>query len=410
MKNQSIEKTIEWWQKPLFDPYRYKILYGGRGSGKSWAVADTLIDISLDKKILVLCGREFQNSIKDSVHSLLAQRIEALGFGNYFEITRDEINCNYTGSRFIFKGLRHNIDSIKSMAGINILWIEEADTLSAESWRIIEPTIREPNSEIWCTFNPKNETDILYQTFITTEPPENAYVVKVNYTDNPHFPDVLREQMERLKIKDYGMYQHIWGGECLTNSEAQIFKQGRHWETMEFEEPPGTHKYFGLDFGFSQDPTAGIRCYVDKNTLYITHEAYKRQLEIDETAKFLEKHLPDLRKHTIYADNARPESISFIKRQGYAIKAVEKGKGSVEDGIEYLKSFDKIVIHPRCVETIKEFTLYSYKVDERSGDITNTIVDAENHCIDALRYACERSMKRRGVDYNQLKAFDKYLI
>jgi len=206
---KSLNIGLEWWQQGLYQPYRYKIIYGGRGSGKSYAVADALIIQSLEKKHLILCGREFQNSIKESVHSLLKQRIEALNLGEYFEITRDEITCSYTGSRFIFKGLRHNIDSIKSMAGITILWIEEADTLSSESWRVIEPTIREPGSEIWCTFNPKHENDILYRTFLSSESPKNSYVVRVNYMDNPYFPDILRDQMEALKIKDYGMYMHV---------------------------------------------------------------------------------------------------------------------------------------------------------------------------------------------------------
>lgn len=373
--------NIQRWQKELFKPYRYKIIYGGRGSGKSYAVADSLIGISLYHKHLILCGREFQNSIKESVHSLLKQRIEAMELSEYFEITKDEITSSYSGSRFIFKGLRHNIDSVKSMAGVSILWIEEADTLSFESWQVIVPTIREPNSEIWCTFNPKHESDILYRTFLSDEPPKNSYVVKVNYMDNPYFPDVLKEQMEALKIKDYGMYRHVWEGECLKNSEAQVFKQDVHWIIDKFEEPENTHKYFGLDFGFSQDPTAGIRCYIDNNCLYITHEAYKKHLEIDETGKFLENCLPDLMRYTIYADNSRPETISFIDRQGYSIKPVEKGKGSIEDGIEYLKSFDKIIIHERCINTIREFSNYSYKVDERSGDITNNIVDANNHCL-----------------------------
>ena len=136
MKNE-VQRYLPKWQQGLYKPHRYKVVYGGRGSGKSYAVADALIIESLYKKHLVLCGREFQNSIKESVHSLLQQRIEALDFAEYFEITRDEINCAYSGSRFIFKGLRHNIDSIKSMAGITRLWIEEADTLSAESWLII---------------------------------------------------------------------------------------------------------------------------------------------------------------------------------------------------------------------------------------------------------------------------------
>ena len=394
-----INKKIERWQKSLYKAFRYKVLYGGRGSGKSFAVADALLILSLYKKNLVLCGREFQNSIKDSVHSLLAQRIEALDFSNWYHITRDEIYCKYSGSRFIFKGLRHNIESIKSMAGITHLWIEEADTLSAESWRIIEPTIREPGSEIWCTLNPKNKTDILYKNFLASEPPENSYVVRVNYQDNPYFPDVLRDQMERQKVKDYGLYRHIWLGECLEYSDAQVFKD--YWTIAKFDEPANMHKYFGLDFVFSQDPTVGIRCFVYENTLFITHEAYAKQLEIDYTGKFLEERLPDLKKHTIYADNARPESISFIKRQGYSIKAVEKDKGTVEDGIEYIKTFNKIIIHPNSVKTIEEFTLYSYKVDVRSGEITNAIEDKYNHCIDALRYALEKCMKNKLIDYSK---------
>ncbi|MFK7974408.1 MAG: terminase large subunit [Rickettsiaceae bacterium] len=133
--------------------------------------------------------------------------------------------------------------------------------------------------------------------------------------------------------------------------------------------------------------------------MYITHEAVKIGLEIDDTFSYIKDRLPDLSKHTIYADNARPESISFLKRQGLAIRAVEKGKGSVEDGIEYIKSFDRVVIHSRCLETIKEFGLYSYKEDARSGDITSAIIDTNNHCIDALRYSLERCMKRREIDY-----------
>ena len=399
-----IKCKISAWQKKLFAPYRYKIIYGGRGSGKSYAVAEALLLISTTRECLILCGREFQNSIKDSVHSLLRQRIDELGLSDEFEITYDEIRHKYSNSRFIFKGLRHNIDSIKSMAGITHLWIEEADTLSKASWDVIRPTIRENGSEIWATFNPKYTTDILYREFIAIEDQDSSYVVKVNWQDNPFFPDVLKEEMERDKIKDYGLYRHIWEGECLLHSDSQIFKGiWRVGSEGEFFhpglEPYGTQKYFGLDFGFSQDPTAGIRSYIHNNKLYITDEAVKKGLEIDETGEFLEAHLPQVKTHYIYADNARPESISLIRRQGYNIMSVEKGKGSVEDGIAYIRSFDEVVVHPSCAETIKEFTLYSYKVDERSGDITNYIVDQYNHCMDALRYSLEKCMKRSNVNY-----------
>ena len=395
--------TLCKWLEEIFKPYRYKIVYGGRGSGKSCGIADALILNSINKKCLVLCGREFQNSIKDSVHSLLKQRIEYLNLIDEFEITHDKINHKITDSKFIFKGLRNNIDSIKSMAGITHLWIEEADTLSAESWKVIKPTIRNEGSEIWITMNPKNKSDILYREFIEPENvPENTYRVKVNYQDNPYFPEVLKNEMERDKERDYGYYRHVWLGECLEHSDAQVFKD--KWIVKDFEENTAVHKYFGLDFGFSQDPTAAIRCYVVDNTLYISHEAVKKGLEIDQTGKYLLKYLPNLRGSSgIYADSARPEVISYINKReyGFSIYPADKGKGSIEDGIAYIRSFDKVIIHPRCTQTIREFGEYSYKVDERSGDITNKVEDKNNHCIDALRYALERCMKRSIIDYDK---------
>jgi phage terminase large subunit len=390
------------WLEEIFKPYRYKIVYGGRGSGKSCGIADALILNSINKKCLVLCGREFQNSIKDSVHSLLKQRIESLNLIEEFEITHDKINNKITGSKFIFKGLRNNIDSIKSMAGITHLWIEEADTLSAESWKVIKPTIRNEGSEIWITMNPKNKSDILYREFIEPEDvPENTYRVKVNYQDNPYFPQVLKDEMERDKERDYGYYRHVWLGECLEHSDAQVFKD--KWIVKDFEENTAVHKYFGLDFGFSQDPTAAIRCYVADDFLYISHEAVKKGLEIDQTGKYLLDRLPNLRGQMIYADNARPEVISYINKRdyGFSVYPADKGKGSIEDGIAYIRSFNKVIIHPRCTHTIREFSEYSYKVDERSGNITNKVEDKNNHCIDALRYSLERCMKRSIIDYDK---------
>ena len=402
---KAIDYELESWQWGLFDPYRYKVIYGGRGSGKSFAIAEALLLISTTKKCLILCGREFQNSIRDSVHSLLKQRIEALGLNDEFEVTYDEIRNKHTESRFIFKGLRHNIDSIKSTAGITHLWIEEADTLSKSSWETIKPTIRNEGSEIWITMNPKNKTDVLYQEFIEPERVEDdTYRVKVNWQDNPHFPNVLEKEMQRDKTKDFGLYRHIWEGECLEHSDAQVFKD--KWKIEDFKEDTTVHKYFGLDFGFSQDPTAGVRCYILDNTLYITHEAVKTGLEIDETGPFLVDNLPDIRGNAIYADSARPETISYINKReyGFIVYAADKGKGSVEDGIAYIKSFDKVIIHKNCKHTANEFATYSYKVDERSGDITNKIIDANNHCIDALRYGLERCMKKSLVDYdNKMK-------
>jgi phage terminase large subunit len=210
------------WSKFLFRPKRYKVILGGRGSSKSYTVADALLIAGYGKKIKVLCGREFQNSISDSVHSLLASRISALGLSGHYDVMRDTI-IGKNGSEFIFKGLRHNIASIKSVFGISHLWIEEAATVSSESWEVLKPTIREPNSEIWITFNPGSSQDAMSKEFIAPYESEllehkrfeddRQYIAVVNYLDNPHFPDEL-EQERRWAYDNLprALYDHIWLG------------------------------------------------------------------------------------------------------------------------------------------------------------------------------------------------------
>jgi phage terminase large subunit len=150
----------------------------------------------------------------------------------------------------------------------------------------------------------------------------------------------------------------------------------------------------GIDFGFSQDPTTAIRVYIKDNKLYIYQEAYKVGLELDDTADFIKRHIPEIEKYTIRADSARPESISYLKRHGLPyITSVKKWPGSVEDGIAHMKSYEDIIIHPQCEETIKEFTKYSYKVDQRTGDILPKIEDNHNHIVDSIRYACNPLIK-----------------
>jgi len=180
-------------------------------------------------------------------------------------------------------------------------------------------------------------------------------------------------------------YQHVWEGFCRQISDAQIFK-GK-FEISAFEAPPdGTRLYFGVDWGFSQDPTALVRSFISGNRLYVDHEAYGVGVEID--------HLPDLFRQVpgadiwpLKADNARPETISHMRRKGFAISAADKWKGSVEDGIAVLKGFEKIVIHPRCKHTTEEFRLYQYKIDKQTNEILPIVEDKNNHCIDSLRYS-----------------------
>lgn len=208
---------------PLYEPRRYKVLYGGRGGAKSWAIADALIVKAWEKPLLILCTRELQRSIKESVHKLLSDRIEANGFSSEYEILNNEIRGK-NGSRFIFAGLRHNVTEIKSTEGVDICWVEEAEKVTDESWKILIPTIRKPDSEIWISFNPRLITDATYQRFVLNPPPD-AWVQKVSWRDNPWFPNVLTQEMEYLKGRDYEEYMHVWEGELKMFADGAIYRK-----------------------------------------------------------------------------------------------------------------------------------------------------------------------------------------
>ena len=372
----------------LFRPARYKVFYGGRGGGKSWMVARALLIKGLDRKVRVLCAREFQTSIADSVHKLLGEQIEALGLAPYYEVQKTRI-IGLNGTEFIFKGLRHNVHEIKSTEGVDYCWIEEASSVSEESWAVLVPTIRQAGSEIWMTFNPQDDDDPTYRKFVLNPPP-GAIVRKVSWRDNPHFPQVLRDEMEYLQRVDPDAYAHVWEGETRAISDAVILR-GKV-EVRPFETPQVERFYFGADWGFSQDPTVLIRCFVVDRTLYIDHEAYSIGCDIDKTPALFDR-VPESRKWPIYADSARPETISYMRRAGFNISAAEKWSGSVEDGIAFLRSFEKIVIHERCKHAAEEARLYKYKVDARTGEVLPVIVDASNHCVDSLRYALSKLIR-----------------
>lgn len=209
--------------KPFIRPHRYKIAHGGRGSGKSWSIARILIEISRRGKFRILCARELQNSISDSVIQLLSDTISRCGYDNEFDIQKTTIINLVTGSEFLFYGIKTNVTKIKSLEGIDICWVEEAESVSEDSWNVLIPTIRKEGSEIWASFNAKNILDNTYQRFIV-DPPHDIYSIKVNYYDNPYFPETLRREMEECKARDYDLYLHIWEGEPVADSEQAIIK------------------------------------------------------------------------------------------------------------------------------------------------------------------------------------------
>jgi phage terminase large subunit len=376
---------------------RFKVCYGGRGSGKSTTIAICLLGKALQKPIRILCTRELQNSITDSVHKLLSDLIYLHKLDKYFIITQTSIRT-HSGSEFIFKGIRSNINEIKSLEGINICWVEEASKVSANSWDILIPTIRKEDSEIWASFNPDLEEDETYQRFVINNPPD-CISVKVNWDDNPYFPEVLRKQMEYDKIHNPLKYDNVWAGLCKQNSEAQVFF-GK-WEIQDFETPlmeeiKNNRFFFGADWGFASDPSTLVRCFIKENKLYIDYEAYGVGVEIDELPQLFSS-VPLANKWEILADSARPETISYLRNRGWNINSAKKGAGSVEEGIEFLRNFEKIIIHPRCKNVIDEMKFYSYKVDRISGKVLPIVIDAHNHMCDGLRYALEDYMRNQNV-------------
>lgn len=392
--------TLPAFAEMLFEPARYKVLYGGRGGGKSWAIARALLILAHQRPLRVLCTREHQVSIRDSVHRLLTDQIHAMGMHGAYQVTRGEIRNRVQGSVFLFEGLRHNIANIKSMEGVDIAWVEEAERISEASWKILIPTIRKEGSEIWVSFNPDQDDDPTYKRFIAS-PPDSAVVRKVGWRDNPWFPAELRAEMEHDFRVDPDAAAHVWGGECRKETDAQVLK-GK-WQVEEFEpEDSWDGPYHGADWGFANDPTVLVRCWIGNRTLYVEREAHKVGLELDDTAGYFQQHVPGCENYTIRSDSARPETISYLRRHGLPlVEAAPKWHGSVEDGVAHLRSYDRIVIHPRCIHTIKEARFYSYKVDRRTGDVLPEIADAWNHCIDAIRYALtplhRQNQKRAGT-------------
>lgn len=396
-RRQKLDVELPEAFRGLFLPSRYKAFYGGRGSGKSHAMATALLLLSAQKPLRILAAREIQKSIRDSSKRLLDDRIAALGLQRKFASTETEIKAR-NGSLILFAGLGHNPDQIKSMEGIDIAWVEEADTISQRSLDILVPTIRKPGSELWFSWNPRHETDPVDALFRGGPPRDDALVRRVSYADNPWFPAVL--DVERLwdLERDPDKYAHIWEGHYQLRSEAQVFQR---WRVERLTVPPGARPYLGADWGFAADPTVLVRCVLLDRVLYIEREAYRIGCAIDDTAALFStvEGAGGPTPWPITADSSRPEMIAHLRGQGFRIKPARKGGGSVEEGVAFLRSLD-IVVHPDCRHTIDELTHYAYKVDRLTGDVLPVLEDKHNHVIDALRYALEGV---RRADYQLLK-------
>jgi phage terminase large subunit len=386
---------------PALERRRYVGLSGGRGSGKSHFVAEGMVRQMVRTHTRAVCGREVQNSIADSSKQLLEDKIHAFGLRNRFRITDREIIYAPTDSVVIFRGLQsYTSSSIKSLEGYTDFWGEEASSISQRSLETITPTFRKGSQMIftWNHIEPDDPVERLFadngvEPNVPSTDPDFLWI-KANFYDNPWFPDELRRDMLRDRSRDHDKYLHIWLGHHRKLSQARVFK---NWVVEDFDTPPNSRFYLGADWGFSIDPTVLVRCFLDGQRLYFDREVYRVGLEIDKTPEAFDLLDPDMpkmaRKWPLVADSARPETISYMKRNGYPrIQPSVKGAGSVEDGIEFLQNYD-IVIHPRCLHTHREFLHYSWKVDKRTGEVLPVLEDKDNHVIDAARYALEATRR-----------------
>lgn len=375
------------WSESLFKPSRFKAIWGGRGGGKSRSVASALVLKALQGPERVLCAREVQKSIKDSSKRLLDDEIRRMGVEAHFDSTESEIRGR-NGSLFIFAGLRGNASQIKSLEGVTIAWVDEAQVITQASLDTLIPTIRAPASEIWLTWNPLRAEDPVDALFRNENPPPDAMVLEVQHDDNPWFPKELRDQMEWQRGRDYDKYLHIWRGGYWQNSEARVFKNWRIGAEVEFEGAGVAEYRLGADFGYSIDPSCLVRCYLRGQTLFVDHEAYMIGCEIEQLPELFSR-VPGAAKWPITCDSSRPETISYLRRHGFErVRPSIKGAGSVEEGVAFLQSYD-IVLHPQCTNLADELATYSYKKDKLTGEPIPQLEDKNNHVIDALRYALE---------------------
>nr|QRW43087.1 MAG: terminase large subunit [Caudoviricetes sp.] len=383
-------KAFGFLYTPTLGGVRYRVAFGGRGSAKSWQFARALLVHGLSQPLRILCAREYQASIRDSVHRVLADQVTRLGLDNFYTVQESAI-LGANGTEFLFKGLRRDIAQIKSTEGIDICWVEEAEAVSDTSWRTLIPTIRKDNSEIWVTFNPAMESDSTYQRFIVKSP-ERSIVRKVSYLDNPWFPEVLKQEADALLKADPEAHAHVWGGKPWARSDAQVL--AGKWRVMDFTPDKSWQgPYFGADWGFSHDPTVLIKCYTHDNRLYLDNEAGGIQLDTDALTRAFDS-VPDSRAFVIRADSARPETIAEMKKRGFRCEGAPKWSGSVQDGIQHLRSYTDIVIHPRCKRAIEEARLWRYKTDPRTDEVLPHLVAGNDHVWDAVRYALAPLIKK----------------
>lgn len=381
--------------KGLFRPCRYKVAYGGRGSGKSWAFARALLILAAKQPMRILCTREVQKSIKDSVHKLLSDQIQALGLGQFYEVLETAIR-GANGSEFIFAGLAsHTVESVKSYEGCDVVWVEEAQTVSKKSWDILIPTIRKPGSEIWITFNPALDTDETYVRFVVNRQPDDM-VVKINWADNPWFPDVLDIERRRCQETQPKDYPNIWEGECKAAADGAIYadevaaaiEQGRVCN-VPYDPMLKTHLVFDLGWNDAMSISLVQRNGSELRVIRNIEDSHRTLDSYDQELKALGLNwgkvwLPHDARHKDFKTGRSTEEI--MRAFGWDVRIIPSH--AVEDGIRQARMtlprtwFDKTHAD-RLVQCLKR---YRRGISQTTGEPGAPLHDEFSHGADNFRY------------------------
>ena len=383
----------------LFQPHRYKVIYGGRGGTKSWACSMALLLLGINKKIRVLCAREVQNSIRDSVHRVLKDQIVRLGLTSKYEVLEQTIRGS-NGTEFLFSGLAtHTVTSIKSFEGCDICWVEEGQTISNRSWNILTPTIRKEDSEIWISFNPELETDPTYERFVKN-PPENSVVVKLSWRDNPWFNAVLQAERLHCLRTNPTDYLNIWEGECKVAVEGAIFfeelqamRRSHRIRNVPYDSMLSAHVVFDLGFGDAmavsivQRMTSEIRViwyreFIREKLSTIASEL--RGLKYNWGKVWL-PHADGFSKTSKGQDSAE----EIMKKQGWVCaKKSDVSSLGIEDGIRITRErFPRFYIDEKnCERLIECLVRYRRSINQATLQAGAPMHDAFSHGGDNLRY------------------------
>lgn len=391
MATEVVYDTADWAQL-LDEKYKYIFIKGGRKSGKSHEAANYVVNRSLQNPDLsIACIRQVQKAIKNSSKKIVEDKIRLFGVQSTYDIVQSEIRNKYGSGIFAFEGLQdHTADSIKSLENFKLAWVEEAHSIKTYSLKMLYPTIRGKGAQIVFTWNPDQPDDAIEKFAESYKDSPRALHIHVNYNQNPFLSDDDKESIEHDRIHNPLDFDWMYLGGYNTRSDVRIF---HNWIVEECEPTFDDVCYYGLDFGFAKDPCALIRCWIRDRQIFVDYAEHGVGIEVDHMPAFLES-VPDVKAHSVTADSARPEIISYLNRRGYRVKPSIKGADSVMTGIDFLRGF-QIVVHPRCDLLQKELRLYSYQTDKAGEILGKKPEDKNNHCIDALRYAVECMITNR---------------